>query len=524
MRKMPVLTMVCLVVLGLAVVPSYSATVAANDTPDIVLQTGGSVSFDLADFFSSSEGALTYTAEGATVAGSVVTVDGSSPAATFTAGGVSVESEVVVSSFVIGNGPEVDNNNRIVGKDGGNLFYNPLVAGGVINSKVNLSGLPAVGGAGTGTGQTGAALIATVASVDFSTADTGLVQVTRQISTASGLTPTLNQDGSYAVQAGADFSGAWLVTLGATDGDSKDAVHLLAAKATAVDPAGFTAIPAGTLAQGTFAAGKFTNAAGQGTLAFGSAIAVGSAGDVVTLVFDYTATAAVNVAGVLFDGALSGTSLAHTNPSGTNVATGTTKSISMSMVTYTGTVIPAIQVAGAGEVTVANIAVVNAGPVTSYALDPNAKAFSNSVASLAGWGSDILGTGAVAPVADTANNFASVDGSGSMKLAGTGGIANAFQAVSLAAGTAVAECWAQSVSGSGTFALVLTDGAALSSETFVSSLGASWTKVIAVATPSAPTTAYLVVQAAGFDALVDDVCVRIVNDKPEFADLALLGD
>lgn len=519
MRKMPVLTMVCLVALGLVAVPSYSATVAANDTPDIVLRTGGSVSFDLADFFSSAEGGLTYTAEGATISGSVVTVNGVSPTATFSAGGVSVESMVVVSDFVIGNGPAVDDNNRIVGKDGGNIFYNPLVPGATINSKVNLSGLPAIGGQATPGGQTGAALVATVASISKSVANTGLVQVSRALASGSGLTPTLNADGSYSVASTAGFSGEWVVTLGAVNGASKDAEHLIAAEAVKVDLATFTAIPAGT-AQGTYTNGKIVNAAGQGTLAFGSAIAVGNPGDVVTLTFDYTSDAAVNIAGVLFDGAL-GAALAHTNPSAGNIATGKAKSISMSMVTYTGTVIPAVQVFGAATVTIANMAVVKAGPVTDYALNPNAKAYSNGLANVDGWVADILGSGAQGPVVDAANNFAGA--AGSMKLAGAGAVANAAVMVPLTAGTAVAECYAKAAAGTGTFALVLTDGAGLSSETFVTALGASWTKVIAVGTPSVATTGILVVQAAGLDALVDDVCIRVVEDDASFADLALLG-
>jgi hypothetical protein len=514
MRKMPVLTMVCLVALGLVAVPSYSATVAANDTPDIVLQSG-SVSFDLADFFSSAEGDLTYSADGAAISGSVVTVDGSSPVATFSAGGVSVESTVVVSDFVIGDGPAVDDNNRIVGVDGGNIFYNPLVPGGTINSKVNLSGLPAVGGQSTGTGQTGAAaLVATVASVNMSVADTGLVQVSRQVADGSGLTPTLNADGSYSVAADASFGGTWVVTLGAVDGDSKDAVHLVAAEAVSVDLAGLTSLTGAGYANGTITGTE------AGVLCYGAPIEVGQPGDVVTLTFDYTSSASAAIAGVLFDGAL-GSYLAHTNPSGSNIATGTAKSISMSMVTLTGTVIPAVQVAGAATVTLANMAVVNAGPVTDYALNPNATAYKSGLADLEGWGSDILGSGASAPTAAADNNFAGADGC--MSLAGSGGIANAHVIVPLAAGTAVAECYAKKVSGEGTFALVLTDGAGMSSETF-SALSDSWSKVIAVCTPSAPVAqGILVVQAAGFDVVVDDVCIRVVEDDDSFADLALLG-
>jgi len=518
MRKMPVLTMVCLVAFGLAVAPSFAATTAANDTPDIVLKAGAKVSFDLADFFSSAS-ALTYTADGATVAGSVVTVDGSKATAKFTAGGVSVESKVVVSTFVIGNGPAVDDNNRIVGKDGGNIFYNPLVGGGVIKSKVNLSGLPAVAGAGTPSGQSGPALLTSVASIDSAVSDTGLVQVSRKVSTASGLTPKLNKDGSYTVTAGANFTGTWLVSLGATDGASADAVQLLAAEAVAVDVKTFTGIQAGTQALATLAGGVVTAKASEGILAFGSEIAVGKPGDVVTLVADYTATADANIALVLFDGALGGI-LAYCNPNGANIATGVSKSLSMSMVTQTGKVIPAFQVvagAAGATVTIANMAVVKAGPVTSFALNPNATAYESDLASIAGWGP----SGGTAPVADTANNF-SAAASGCMKLPGTGGVSNALMTVSLQAGTAVAECYAKIASGTGTFAIGLVDAVALSSVAF-SDLSSNWEKVIAVATPAKAQSAYLVVQAAGFDVLVDDICVRDVEDQDAFTDLALLG-
>jgi hypothetical protein len=295
-----------------------------------------------------------------------------------------------------------------------------------------------------------------------------------------------------------------------------DAVHLLAAEAVAPDVASFGTIPVTGYDAAGLEGGVVTAAAGQAVLAYGAAVEVGAPGDVVTLTADYTATAGANVALVLFDGAL-GAVLAHTNPSGGNIATGVTKSLSMSMVTYTGTVIPGFQVVAGAEattVTIANMAVVKAGPVTDYALNKGATAFADDFedGDISDWGSDILATGALAPTADA----------GAMSLAGSGGIANAHMMVPLEAGTAVAECYA-SASGTGTFALVLTDGGALSSETFVGGLGADASKVIAVGTPSAPTTGILVVQAAGMDAMVDDVSVRIVDEPAGAADLSLLG-
>jgi hypothetical protein len=518
MRKMPVLTMVCLAAFGLLAMPVHSATVEANDTPDIVL-SGGSVSFDLADFFASAEGELTYSAVGAAVSGSVATVDAAGTA-TFSAGGVDVESTVVVSDFVIGNGPAVDDNNRIVGQNGGNVFYNALVPGGVVNSAVNLSGLPAAGGAGTPTGGTGAAaLVASVASIDMAVGGTGLRMVSRSVADG-GLDVALNADGSYSVSAAADFAGAWMVTLGATSGASADAVHLLAAEAVAVDAASFASMPAGALAAGTVAGGQVTVAADQGFLVYGAAIEAGAPGDVVTLVLDYNATADASVAAILFDGGL-GSMLVFANVFGVNLETGMTKSLTVSIVASTGTVVPAFQVAstgGAASVTISNIAVVKAGPVVDYALNANATAYASDLASIDGWGP----TGGSAPIADGDNNFAAAS-VGCMKLAGAAGLSNALMVVNLDAGTAVAECYAKAAAGEGAFALALTDGAALNSNTFVA-LGADWQKVVCVATPSVAGVAYLVAQAApGLDALVDDICVRIVDDKAEFADLSLLG-
>lgn len=520
MRKMPVLTMVCLVAFGMAVVPSYAATTAANDTPDIVLKAGEKVSFDLADFFSSAS-ALTYTADGATVAGSVVTVDGSKPVAKFTAGGVSVESKVVVSSFVIGNGPAVDDNNRIVGKDGGNIFFNPLVPNGVIKSVVNLSGLPAVAGAGTPSSQTAAALLTSVASIDFTVADTNLLQVSRKVSTTSGLTPKLNKDGSYSVTAGANFTGTWLVTLGATDGASADAVHLLAAEAVAVDLKAFTTVPVTGYGAATLANGVITAGAKQGVLAFGNPITV-KAGEEVSLVADYNATADAKIALVLFDGGIDTNNLAYFNPKAPQIAIGKTKSLAMSFVSFTGTVIPAFQIVseGGATITLSNMAVVKAGPVTDYALNPNPVAFSSDLATI---GTDWIGVGQVAAVADTANNFAAA-ASGSMKLAGSTALSNALKTVALPQGTASAECYAKVAAGTGTFALGLIDPAgSFDSVTFTNKLSASWTKVISVATVSSPASVYFAVQASGFDALVDDVYVSVVEDDPSFADLSLLG-
>ena len=116
-----------------------------------------------------------------------------------------------------------------------------------------------------------------------------------------------------------------------------------------------------------------------------------------------------------------------------------------------------------------------------------------------------------------------------MSLPGKGKIANAFIQVGLVKGTNVAECWVQRVGDAdagAAFVLVLTDGAATTAQSFVDGAAvptASWAKVCAVATLGAPGTNFLLVQAAGLDALVDDVCVRVVDDKAEYFDAGLLG-
>ena len=145
MRKMPVLTMVGLVaLLGLVAAPVHAATVVANDTPDLRIAPGATATFDLANFFDAVTGTLTYTAEGGTVSGSMVSVFGAAApgrsvakfTATSGAGSATTESVVQVSSFAIGNKPAVDNNNRIPGLAGGNIFFNALVPGTTVNSAV----------------------------------------------------------------------------------------------------------------------------------------------------------------------------------------------------------------------------------------------------------------------------------------------------------------------------------------------------------------------------------------------------
>lgn len=544
--------------LGLVAAPVHAATVVANDTPDLRIAPGATATFDLANFFDAVTGTLTYTAEGGTVSGSMVSVFGAAApgrsvakfTATSGAESATTESVVQVSSFAIGNKPAVDNNNRIPGLAGGNIFFNALVPGETVNSAVALTNLPQGGGGGTGGGATGAAaLIATIGSVQMTYAETGLRQVARTVAatgagsaSSGGLTATLNADGTYSLAAAANFAGTWIVSLGAQSGDGADGANIVAAQATAVAmDATWLAMPAGTFPQGNVAfangAATFTVDAGKGVLiASTAAVAAGAAGDTVSVVADYnTNNAGVNLALVAFDGAL-GAGTKFTNPTGSNLEANVTKNIAISFVTQTGNVVPAVQVfngsAAAATVTVSNLKVVRAGAVVDYALDPNAALalpVDGSLASVTGWASDLLAQGAAGPVANTANHFTSAAGAGSMSLPGKGKIANAFIQVGLVKGTNVAECWVQRVGDAdagAAFVLVLTDGVATTAQSFVDGAAvptASWAKVCAVATLGAPGTNYLLVQAAGLDALVDDVSVRIVDDKAEYFDAGLLG-
>ncbi|MFB3785865.1 MAG: hypothetical protein ACE15F_05790 [bacterium] len=560
MRKMPVLTIVGLAaLLGLVAAPVHAATVVANDTPDLRIAPGATATFDLANFFDAVTGTLTYTAEGGTINGSMVSVFGSATpgrsvakfTATSGAGSATTESVVQVSSFAIGNKPAVDNNNRIPGLAGGNIFFNALVPGTTVNSAVALTNLPQGGGGGTGGGATGAAaLIATIGSVQMTYAETGLRQVARTVvatgagsASANGLTATLNADGTYSLAAGANFAGTWIVSLGAQSGEGADGANLVAAQATAVAmDATWLAMPAGTAPQGAVAfangAATFTVAAGQGVLiASTTPVAAGAAGDSVSLVADYnTNNAGVNLALVAFDGAL-GADTKFTNPSGANLEANVTKNLAISFVTLTGNVVPAVQVfngsAAAATVTVSNMKVVRAGAVVDYALDPNAVlalGVDGSLASITGWNGNLLADpNTVGPAASTANHFTSAAGAGSMSLPGKGKIANAFIMPTLAKGTNVAECFVQRVGDAdagAAFALVVTDGVATTSHSFVAGASIptdSWVKVNAVATVANAGMNYVLVQAAGFDANVDDVAIRIVDDKAEYFDAGLLG-
>lgn len=545
MRKLSVLT--SLAALALLAAPVVNAdTLLAVDPPDVNIAPGTTASdtFNLDDFFNSTSGAVSYSAvSGGSVNGSAATVDGLADAgsteAVFSGSNgtdtLEVTSSVFVSTFNIGNAPAINNNNRWAGVDGGNKFANMLTPGGSFSSALPLTNLPEGGsgtvspGGSTGGGVTGgAALIATIASVGLDTeSTTGLREVTVNGPVASGsngdLSVELSADGSYTVTAGDAFSGNYIVTLGASAAGGTDAVHLLAAAATDVDLT-------------NFGGGSVTVAAGESSLLFDPAVSV-SVGDAATVVLYYTLSSAdgANLAVIGFDGAIAFQSVAFSNPGAANLEAGVNKGLATSFSVQSGAVIPAVQLYNGGTspitLTINRLTVASAGPLTDFALNPNATAFAADFGGglPAGIVNDILGTGAAAASAAAGNNFASANGEGSMALSGAGGTANATMGFAAAGGELVAEAYVQrsgDAAADSALAMVITDGGATSISGFKpggSLPTEGWEKVTVSGTTSAAFNGFLVIQAAGFDAVVDDVSVRVLTDAPEHFDADLLG-
>lgn len=358
MKKMSILAVSLLAVCGMIVAPTHAATVFATDTPDVKLAPGttGDAVFDLNDYF---DGAETYTAvSGGSVTGSVATVFGQDApgalTATFAGDGVEVSSTVQVTSFMIGNGPAIDNNNRLAGVPAGNIFFNGIVPGTSVGSAVALD-LPEAGAGGSPGGVTGgAALVATIGQVAVDYAASGLRQRTSTlvasgdgVAAAGGLTATLNADGTYSLAAAADFAGAWVVTFGANDGASADGVHLVAAPAVALDvatAANWLPQPPGTFPQANvaFGANGITVTAAKETGALLISLVTVPVGDAATVEIEYTSdSAAVSIAAVAFDGPLGPTTVAYQNASGANIATGVKKAIALTIAANTDAISPA---------------------------------------------------------------------------------------------------------------------------------------------------------------------------------------
>jgi len=555
MRKVPVLTVVSLAsLLVMTVMPVSAATLFGNDTPDIRLLPGtqGSSVFDLDDFFdSATQATISYTATGGSVdANGVASVLGSANPGTLTAsftasaGGetVTVNSKVQVSSFSIGNGAAIDDNNRLVGVSGGNVFYNGIVPGKSASSVKNLVGRLANGNAVTPSAVSGgAALVATIGSVSLATTDTGLRQRSSMLlasgagkATSGGLTATLNADGSYKLSADSTFASPYVVTLGVKAGAGADGAQLLAAPATdiAFTATALSQLPVSGNPTVTIDTTGVAIAAKAGDAVMVYAAKTTAVGEYATISLDYTTdSTAINLAAIAFDGTLAFQNVSYSNPGAANLDKGVVKNLAITVRVTSGNVIPAFQVAasGAANVKISRLSVIKAGPLTDFALNPNATVVSDSLATLGTWAGDVLGQKAVGPKTNTANHFASAAGANSMLLGGKLGNSNAFITAALGKGTAVGECFVQrqgDADAGSAFTLIFTDGAANAFASFVPGASIptdSWQKVICTGTLSAPSTGFLVVQAAGLNAVVDDVAVRVITDKDSYFDATLLG-
>lgn len=385
---------------------------------------------------------------------------------------------VMVAQADIANAPLVDDNNRIVGMDGGNIFFNAMVPGAdAVQSNANL-GLPA--GGGSPAGASGA-----VVYID------GVMS-----NSEGGLTVTVNADGSYSLYADEAFDGVSTVVVGAAG----EGTRLLAAAATAVtlDPMELTVAP------------------GASQLVLGTgAVAAGAAGDGVTVQANYVATGPATIAVIGFDNAAIDATLGGTvnyaNQTGGNVAAGVEKSIATSFTTLSGSVIPAVQVYNGGDadvtVTFSDVVVVKAGSVVDYALEAGSVDVGDT------FNPDLLqgATGSIEAI------------DGGVKIIGASGHANAWTQVALGAGTSVASANVAATGAEGTLVLIMTDGATEFASFVPAARLAGGVDVSIAATYSVDTTVFLLAQAAGFDADVTNIEVMNVADASAVNDLASLG-
>lgn len=554
MKRVPVLSLCGLAVVGLVASPAMAAAPFANKTPDVVVETGGDVSgvFNLNDYFSSTDTAdLEFSAEGAASVGDdgEVTIFGSDAAGTdsasFTSGETQVESTVSYVGSALGNRPLVDDNNRIAGVDGGNAFFNALA--GTASSAQPLAGLDAFlgGGGGTPGGGTpgggspgGGALVAAVGTFDLVTTESGLRVRDAAESlgsgdgavTAGGVTATVNADGSYSLEAGDGFDEPVVVSLGAS-GASMDIVQVVAAPAVEAS----LGDDAWTVNSGNVSLGDTIEATvGPGETAQVQHAPVELDTEYVTFVAHYSADVASNVRLALVS--IEGSGSFHFSQSGdAALSTSGMKEMAVTYRHFGGPINPQIQVdnvgdSGSATVTIHSFYVVPARPLTDYALNPNATldvgADGSMAEGLGGWSGDPLGSGATGPeLTGDANNFMTPTSAGAALLAGADGVANMGVVTPLPTGTYTAEVYAQPVAGEGSFFLVVTDGAANTVASVVPSaaMADGWNKVTVSSTAAESAGAFFVLQSAGADVNVDDAKIRIIDEEPFLFDARLAG-
>ncbi|MGI6456893.1 MAG: hypothetical protein ACOX5R_14910 [bacterium] len=564
MRNVSILSLVAVVALA---APVWSGTQTVGDLPDLRagLDTPLNDVIDLSQFFGSGATDIQVTGAGATVTDGVISIPGSTEAGVQTVTvNATVDGEAVTQDFnvyfggpVIGGGAGIDDNDRIAGQLGGNIFYNGIVPGQTVSSVENLD-LPDLGGGSPGGGS--AAAIVSIAEISLNMDSSVYRREVGQTATGAGeaslggLTVTLDSDGSYDLVTSNEFSGAYLVSFGVQVGDSVDAVSVLAASAQAVSTeqanigGSFSPTGADATVTGDAAGLTIVAAPGQSSLVFFNNSFDVSGRTSYTLTADVTTdNAGAQVALVVFDGAVGG-NVFYAQQWNENLSTSGVQGLAVTFTPVQGTAVPAVQVlnpdtnSGTANVTVSNIQLVEAGSVVDYALNPNAKAdlpgIDGSVPGLDGWTPNILlvPNFAEGTFNATENHFAG-QGSGSIQLAAPAvsgsdaGVSNAFAiGVNVDAGTVLAEAFVKQVgtapaAGTSTFALVFTgtgnfdmgafpDGAAIPTD---------WTLVQVSGTMSVAGQGILAVQASnGLDVVVDDISVRVVDDNDAWFDASLL--
>lgn len=514
MRKVPVLTAVTLLAISsLAVAPVYAGTALANDPPSLSLAPGANQAnaFNINDFFADPTGA---SITGGSLDGSGnATVDGLATAGTkeysiSNSAGESGSASVWASAAKFINRPAIDNNNRLVGVAGGNWFTNWIVAGGTVGSNAPL-GNAGGGGSGTPGGATGGgALSVSVGEVSISYEGTWRKRTSGPASD-TGITATIDAAGNYTISASAtDDVNAAIVTFSA---GTSDAVQVLAAHAHDV---------------GAPIVGTHTVQPGLSTLQFGGAVDVEGVAQL-TLTYNASSVSGVAIAVIGFDGALAGSTVTYSNPSGSGLEAGVTKSLSTSILSEAGSVIPAVQVFNGGSaavtVNITRFTVAHAAPLVDYAINPNHTTFEHALDSGAGVLPDILQQGATAP---TYSGGAMV-----LAAAGANGISNGTVQAALSRGTAVAECYVQRVGaaeGTAVFVLNVTDGGATSYAAFKpgSSIPTDgWLMVQAAGTIQADGTGVFITaqSSGGLTVNVDNLSVRQIDQDDNQFDANLLG-
>lgn len=235
----------------------------------------------------------------------------------------------------------------------------------------------------------------------------------------------------------------------------------------------------------------------------------------------------VNLASIVFDGAVSHTCVAFDNPSGANLKVNQSSIYTLFFFSHTGVVFPAFQVFNGGKET-AHVTITRM-TLTAF---PNGTLFNQTqgdgdlpadvpfplpvdpgFASLNDWGFDILLTGTQRPKANGDNHFASTGGTGCMLLPAAEAVANAFITLKISdeqTGPARGEVYIKRMSAAddnSAFVFLMTNGADTHFAVFVPGGRIptdEWMKVPLFGHISAGPS-YLVLQSAGADVLVDDL-------------------